>query len=58
MLPDKQQILVAVSIEAIYGYIMLKFKMLLIVEGGNVIIVDGTQKLIYEFDDTVGEAHG
>ena len=48
----------AVSIEAIYGYIMLKFKMLLIVEGGNVIIVDGTQKLIYDFDDTVDEAHG
>ena len=46
------------SVEDAYGDIVLQFKKLLVEEGGNDIIVDGTHNLIYSFSDTVGETYG
>ena len=46
------------SVEDAYGDIVLQFKKLLVEEGGNDIIVDGTHNLIYAFSDTVGETYG
>ena len=57
-LPDKQQILVDDSVEALNVDIVLKFKKLLVEEGGNDIISDGPQNLMYEFSYTVGEGLG
>ena len=46
------------SVEAVYGYTVIKFKKFLVKEGVNDIIVDGPQNFIYAFSDTVGEVHG
>ena len=54
----KQQTLVYASIEAVYGYIVIKFKNFLVEEGVNDIIVDGPQNFIYAFSDTDGKVHG
>ena len=45
-------------VEAVDGDIVLKFKKFLVEEGGDGIIVDGTQNFIYTFSDTVGEGYG
>ena len=57
-LPDEQQTFTDAYVEAVDGYIVLKFKKFLVKEGGNEIIVDGPQNFIYKFSDTVGEGHG
>ena len=46
------------SVEAEDDEIVLEFKKFLEVEGGNEIIVDGPQKFIHTFSDTVGKENG
>ena len=58
VLTDEQQKLMNDYVEAIDGYIVLKFNKLLVEEEENDIIVDIPQNFIYEFDDNVGEGHG
>ena len=57
-LPDEQQTFMDISVEAVDGDIVLEFKKLLVEEGGNDIISDGPQNLMYEFSYTVGEGLG
>ena len=57
-LPNKLQTLMDASVETVYGYIVLKFKKLLVEEGGNDIVIDGTQNFIYAFSDTVSDGNG
>ena len=45
------------SVEAVYGDIVLKFKKLLVEEGGNDMVFDAPQNLSV-FSGTVGEVHG
>ena len=56
-LPDEQHTLMDDSVEAVYGEILIKFKKLLVEEGENDIIVDGTHNFIYELTDTVIEGN-
>ena len=46
------------SVEAVDGDIVLKFKKLLVEEGGKDMIFDAPQNFIYIFSDTIGEGHG
>ena len=57
-LTEEQQTIMNAYVEAVYGKIVLKLKKFLVQEGGNKIIVDGTQNFFYIFYDTVGEGHG
>ena len=57
-LTEEQNTLMYVYIEAVDGGIVLKFNKFLLEEVENEIIVDGPQKIIYVFSDTVGERHG
>ena len=56
-LTEKQQTLMDASVESVDGDIVLKYKKLLVEEGGYDIIVDITHKFINTFADTVGEVH-
>ena len=47
-----------ISVEAVDGDIVLKFKKFLVEEVENETSVSVTQKFIYAFSDTVGEGHG
>ena len=45
------------SVEAVDGYIVLKFRKFLVDEGDNGISISGTQNFIYVFSNTVGEGY-
>ena len=57
-LPYEHQALINYSVEAVDGDMVLKFKKFLVEDGENVILVDGPQKFVYAFSDTVSEVYG